>query len=154
MDVAFQSYLLLGLLSLLTFYVGALVFGSGAVAPLVIRVLGEQTGGPLLRAYWPRYHAFAVGGGILITLGAAVIGVTGDLSKTLTLAYLIPAAIMTALFAIGWRLIPAINAARDDGQNARFDRLHRLDVMLVSVGMLLGLGLAVAMLLTLPGQLA
>ncbi|MEM1089836.1 MAG: DUF4149 domain-containing protein [Pseudomonadota bacterium] len=154
MDVSIQSYLLLGLLSVLTFYVGALVFGSGAVAPLVIRVLGEQTGGPLLRAYWPRYHAFAVAGGVLITIGAAVVSFMGDLTTKLALGYLIPAAVMTILFAIGWRLIPAINAARDEGENARFDRLHKLDVMLVSVGMLLGLGLAVAMLLTFPDLLS
>ena len=57
---------------------------------------------------------------------------------------------MTLCFAAGLRLIPAINAARDAGDGRRFQRLHRLDVMLVGSALLLGGALLAALVYALP----
>ena len=45
-----------------------------------------------------------------------------------------------------------MNSARDAGNEERFNRLHQLDVVLVSAGMLTGLLLLIALIYVLPGQ--
>ncbi len=147
-----EAYLMATLVCLTAAYLGALVFGSGVVAPLVVRTLGEQAGGPLLRAYWPRYHGFAVVVGTVIMLVAALGSVFSAVPSLYALLVVALAALMTTCFLVGWRLIPAINRARDNGEQARFARLHRLDVLLVGVGMLLALAVLAALVYVLPGQ--
>ena len=147
-----EAYLMAGLVCLIAAYLGALVFGTGAVAPLMVRTLGEAGAAPLLRAYWPRFHGFAVGAGTLIMLCIAVGSVFSAVPVMYSLLVVMLCALMTACFLLGWRLIPAINAARDSGAEAEFSRLHRLDVMLVGLGMLLALLVIVALVYVLPGQ--
>lgn len=55
-----EACLITSLICLTAGYLGALVFGSGVVALLVVRMPGEQVGGLLLRAYWPCYRGFHV----------------------------------------------------------------------------------------------
>ena len=59
---------------------------------------------------------------------------------------------MTVLFLFAWRLIPAINAARDAGDPKRFKRLHRIDIALVGGGMLLALIVLTTLVYVLPGH--
>ena len=136
-----EAYLMAAYISLLAAYLGALMFGTGAIAPLAVRLLPEDAGATLLRAYWPRFHKFAVIAGLGFTLVAAA----GAGFSAL-------AGLMTLCFYTGLRIIPAVNSARDAGNEARFNRLHRLDVVLVSTGMLTGLTLLVALVYVLPGQ--
>ena len=147
-----EAYLMAGLICLIAAYLGALIFGTGAVAPLMVRTLGESGAAPLLRAYWPRFHGFAVGAGTLIMLCIAVGSVFSAVPVMYSLLVVMLCALMTACFLLGWRLIPAINAARDSGAEAEFSRLHRLDVMLVGLGMLLALLVIAALVYVLPGQ--
>lgn len=148
-----HAYLMAATVSLIAAYLGALLFGSGVVAPLVIRVLGEQAGGPLLRAYWPRYHAFAaITGAVLIGLTAFAL-LDSDLPSSFVTLVVALATLMTVFFTIGWRLIPAINLARDEGRQEAFAKLHRLDVMLVGLGMLLAGAILTALIYVLPAQL-
>ena len=147
-----EAYLLAFLICLTAAYLGALLFGSGAVAPLVVRTLGEEVAGPLLRAYWPRFHGFAVGAGTVIMLCVAVGSAFSAVPGVYSLLVVLLCALMTACFLIGWRLIPAINAARDSGATAEFARLHRLDVMLVGLGMLLTTLVIASLVYVLPGQ--
>jgi len=148
----FEAYLMAAYISLLAAYLGALMFGTGAVAPLAVRLLPEDAGATLLRAYWPRFHKFAVIAGLGFTLLAAA----GAGFSALPVAYVsllvALAGLMTLCFYTGLRVIPAVNSARDAGNEARFNRLHRLDVMLVSTGLLTGLLLLIALVYVLPGQ--
>ncbi len=147
-----EAYLMAAYISLLAAYLGALIFGTGAVAPLAVRLLPEDAGALLLRAYWPRFHKFAVIAGLGFTLLAAA----GAGFSALPVAYVsllvALAGLMTLSFYAGLRLIPAVNSARDNGNEKRFNRLHRLDVALVSAGMLTGLLLLMALIYVLPGQ--
>ena len=147
-----EAYLMAGLISLIAAYLGALVFGSGAVAPLVVRVLGETAAAPLLRAYWPRFHGFAVLSGtaftLLLAVGSGWSAVPG-IYASLVIAL---AGLMTIVFFVAQRLIPAINAARERGAMQRFNALHRLSVILVASGMLLAAALLAALIYVLPGQ--
>ena len=43
-----EAYLLAALICATAAYLGALLFGAGGVAPLTIRILGEEAAGPLL----------------------------------------------------------------------------------------------------------
>jgi hypothetical protein len=117
-----------------------------------VRSLGEDMAAPLLRSYWPRFHAFAVGCGALIMLCVAVGSAFSAVPSLYALLVVLLCALMTACFLVGWRLIPVINAARDAGRQAEFDRLHRLDVLLVALGMLLALIVIAALVYVLPGQ--
>ena len=147
-----EAYLMAAFICLIAAYLGALLFGAGVLAPLSIRVLGETAAAPLLRAYWPRYHGFAVYAGVAITLAASFgLGYSAVPLGYWSLVVAIAAA-MTLCFFVGWRLIPAINEARDGNAQARFERLHRMDVMLVGVGLLLGVLLVLALVYVLPGQ--
>ena len=147
-----EAYLMAGLICLTAAYLGALLFGTGAVAPLMVRTLGEEGAAPLLRAYWPRFHGFAVGTGTLIMLSVAVGSIYSAVPMLYSLLVVLLCALMTACFLLGWRLIPAINEARVAGANATFARLHRLDVVLVGLGMLLALLVIAALVYVLPGQ--
>lgn len=147
-----EAYLLAGLICAAAAYLGALLFGAGVVAPLMVRTLGEAAAAPLLRAYWPSFHGFAVGAGTLIMLCVALGSAFSAVPILYSLLVVMLSALMTVCFLLGWRLIPAINAARDAGAEADFSRLHRLDVILVGLGMLLALLVIAALVYVLPGQ--
>ena len=59
---------------------------------------------------------------------------------------------MTLCFFTGLQLIPRINQASDDQDLARFQTLHRLDIILVATGMVIGLLLIIALGYVLPGH--
>ena len=147
-----EAYLMASLICAIAAYLGALLFGTGVVAPLMVRTLGEEVAAPLLRAYWPRFHGFAVGAGTLIMLCVALGSVFSAVPGLYSLLVVMVCALMTTCFLVGWRLIPAINAARDSGAEADFSRLHRLDVILVGLGMALALLVLTALVYVLPGQ--
>ena len=147
-----EAYLMAGYICLLAAYLGALVFGAGAVAPLVVSSLSAEEAATLLRRFWMRYHRFAVIGGAFFTLVCAV----GSFFSAVPLIYstvlLAVAGLMTLSFYVGLHLIPAINMARDMGDEQQFARLHRLDVILVAVGLLAACALLIGLIYVLPGQ--
>ncbi len=147
-----EAYLMATYLCLLAAYLGALVFGSSVVAPLLIRALGTDASGPVLRAYWPAYHRFAVIAGLAFTMVAAAMLPLSALPLAYTSLVVALAGLMTALFFMGMQLIPAINRARDAGADAQFQRYHRLDVAFVGLGLLAGLLLLISLVYVLPGQ--
>lgn len=147
-----EAYLMAGYICLLAAYLGALLFGASAVAPLVVTTLSDLNSATLLRKFWLRYHRFAVVLGVFFT---SICGV-GSLYSAVPLIYstvlLAAAGLMTLSFYVGLHLIPAINLARDLGDEEQFSRLHRLDVILVGVGLSAGLALLVGLVYVLPGQ--
>ncbi len=147
-----EAYLMAGYICLLAAYLGALMFGAGAIAPLVVSTLSAESSAILLRRFWLRYHRFAVVGGAFFTLVCAV----GSFFSAVPLIYstvmLAIAGVMTLSFYVGQHLIPAINLARDMGDQQQFERLHRLDIILVAVGLLAAIALLVGLVYVLPGQ--
>ena len=59
-----EAYLMASYISLLAIYLGALIFGTAAVAPIAVGSLAEDSAGIFLRRYWVTYHRFAVFGGL------------------------------------------------------------------------------------------
>ena len=147
-----EAYLMAGYICLLAAYFGALMFGAAAIPPLAVSTLPADQSAILLRRFWLRYHRFAVFGGTFFTLACAV----GSFFSAVPLIYstvlLAISGVMTLSFYVGLHLIPAINLARDMVDEQQFARLHRLDVILVAVGLLAALALLVGLVYVLPGQ--
>ena len=120
---------------------GSMLFFGAVVAPLVFRTLPADAAGKFLRAFFPRYYLWGLAGAGI----AAVFAFASDLiNGTLCL--------LTALlfvYARQW-LMPRINQARDaslDGSSteaSRFERLHRLSVVINGVQLLILILLVVA----------
>ena len=139
-------------ISLLAIYLGALIFGTAAVAPIAVSTLQEEAAALFLRRYWVAYHRFAVIGGLLFAGTAALGSTLSAVPSRYALLLVSLAGLMTLCFYLAMTLIPKINAARDAGDSIGFDRLHRINVSLVSGGMLVTIFLLVALIYVLPGQ--
>lgn len=100
---------------------GAGVFVSFLLAPMVFKVLEAPSASKFLRAMFPRYYGFCLGCGAVVLVSG--IGRPGVLS---------PAGVLIALAAASLALVGRINAARDAGAPAagRFRRLHGLSVVI------------------------
>ena len=96
-------------------------------APTVFHALEAESAGRYLRRLFPRYFASAA---ILAALGALAAAVGGRMVAAVLLAANV------LCFVVALKLVPAINAARDNG-DPRFRRLHGASVALNGVGLLL-----------------
>lgn len=127
-------------------WVGAIVFQSFIVAPLVFRRLRPDPAQAFLRAVFPRFFrlGIACGGLVMVGLTTAAVAANGAAMPTWLFA---AAATMTAAAAWALALIPGINAARDAGAAGatRFRRLHGLSVGLTLLNLALGISVLVAL---------
>lgn len=101
---------------------GGMTFFSVVMAPLVFVKLPPATAGGFIRQVFPWYYLSI---GVVTALAAAAL-VAG--AEPL-------AALLAALCSLGFLiarqvLMPQINAARDAKAGARFQRLHRLSVVI------------------------
>lgn len=120
---------------------GAMVMLTVVVAPTAFTALEAGPAGRFLRALFPRYYALIVGSSTVAALGLAASSVVASV--------VMAAVAVSTLWVRQW-LVPQINAARDavlagdDTQQSRFDRGHRLSVMIHAVQLLAVLAVVVA----------
>ncbi len=105
---------------------GAMVFFSACIAPLVFIRLEAQIAARFIRAVFPWYYAFGV---VVTGVAALLCGAHAPIASGL--AFLVCLAFVVARQG----LMPAINSARDASMSdpalaRRFDRLHRASVVL------------------------
>ncbi len=100
--------------------VGGMLFFGAIMAPLVFTKLPGEFAGPFIRAAFPRYYAF-----ITVSAGIAAIGLLLRGAPASAIAMAIVAVVTIWLWF--W-LIPQLNALRDAGNTAGFNRGHRLSV--------------------------
>jgi uncharacterized membrane protein len=131
----------------LTAWVGAILFFSFGVAPIIFKVLDPAAAGRFVRVLFPRYYAWGVVSSSVAL--PAYLGVPLSFTEYRgwwvgVQAMMILAAILIFLYC-GNTLTPAINAARDAGagQAETFERLHKRSVQLNVVALLLGIVLLV-----------
>jgi len=132
----------------LTAWVGAILFFSFAVAPIIFRVLGAESAAKFVRALFPRYYAWGVISAA-VALPALICGPLSypELRGTwVGVQALLILADLGIMLYCGNSLTPAINATRDagPGQAVQFDRLHKRSVRLNVVALAIGLALLVA----------
>ena len=148
----FEFYVTLIFVTIVAGYLGALVFGAAAMAPLAVKLLPAASSATLLRAFWLRFHRFGVGVGVAVTLVCGAGALVSALPAGYAALLATTAGLMTACFFVGLQLIPAINSARDAGDGRAFNRLHRTDVMLVGSAIILGIALLAGLIYALPSQ--
>ncbi len=132
----------------LTAWVGAILFFSFGVAPIIFKVLDPASAAKFVRALFPRYYTW---GAI-----AAALALPSYLAGPLSFpeyrgpwvgvqAFAMIAGALIMLYS-GNSLTPAINAARDAGPSgqALFDKLHKRSVRLNGVALLIGVALLTA----------
>jgi hypothetical protein len=112
------------------FALGAMVFFSFVVAPLVFAKLPRETAGTFMRAAFPVYYLVLAG----VTAIAAALATTRPAALALWLA---------ALLFLGLRfwLVPALDRVRGKDE-AAFKHLHRLSVIVNALQMILLAGAA------------
>ncbi len=124
-------------------WLGAILFFSFAVAPIIFSVLGAEPAARFVRALFPRYYLWiAIASVISLASFTARPLIYPELrawSNLLTQGLLL-AVILIALYC-GNSLTPAINRARDAGEpeKPKFDRLHKRSVRLNVVMLFVGL---------------
>jgi hypothetical protein len=124
----------LAVLGLSTLAGGMLFFGA-VMAPLIFATLPPDAAGIMIRAAFPRYYGFMV---VSATLAAVGFGLRGQAAAVVLLAFVV----LATLFAWLW-LIPYLNALREAGNMAAFQRGHRLSTWLNGVELLAALWLLV-----------
>ena len=107
--------------------VGVMLFFAAAVAPTTFRVLPAEWSAKYLRVFFPRYFA---------CLGAA--SALGALIAARPYPRFVLGGCALLFFLSLWPLTPAINRARDAGNQSRFNTLHHLSVT-INVLQMLGL---------------
>lgn len=147
-----EAYLMASYICLLAIYLGALVFGTAVVAPVATTALDEPAAAAFLRRYWVAYHRFAVLGGLFFTVIAGLGSTASALAVRYAFLLVCLAGLMTICFYLAMPLISPINNAKDTGDYLGFNRLHRLNVSLVSLGMIVTALLVAALVYVLPGQ--
>jgi hypothetical protein len=101
---------------------GGMVFFGAIMAPLVFTRLPPEVAGPFIRAAFPRYYGFIIGSTLLALIGLLIQGRWGMAVASAAIAG------VTLWLWLGW--IPHLAALREAGQQAAFDRGHRLSVWL------------------------
>ena len=128
-------------------WVGAILFHSAVVAPATFEVLDTTAAGSFLRRLFPTFFRFGLACGALMLVGLLLAAGRGPSFTSPPVALTIA---MCALQAVCLRMVPAINVARDLGEEGRqkFGRLHGVNVLLTLA--VLVMGLVVIFLLTSP----
>ena len=118
-------------------WTGAIVFQSALVAPSVFSALEAPDASKFLRRLFPSFFRLGIVCGVVTTAGFAFVAFLSGPAHVLW--PLVLSATMTLLAIVSLLMVPGINAARDAGESgaARFERLHRLSVLL-TVAILLG----------------
>lgn len=110
----------IALLATALMFGGTILYAFGFAA-FVFTALPAETAGPLIRRAFPHFYLFVFATSAL----AATLSFSADAISGVILA----AIAVTTLFA-RQVLMPAINAATDQGAKARFKTLHTLSVII------------------------
>jgi len=111
--------------------VGGMLFFGAIMAPLVFTKLPPDIAGPFIRAAFPRYYAFII--------VSAAIGAFGFLLRGQAISAIALILIVLLTSWLWFWLIPHLNALREAGNSAGFDRGHRLSVWLNAVELIMAL---------------
>ena len=112
--------------------VGGMLFFGAIMAPLVFTQLPPDAAGPFIRAAFPRYYAFVAGSSVIAGFGLLLRG------QSLSAIALFLVGLVT-LWLWFWLIPHFLNALREAGDSAGFDRGHRLSVWVNGVELVTGI---------------
>ena len=115
--------------------VGIILFQSSILAPILFKTLEIEDAGKLLRAVFPKFF-------ILLTLIGIVSLVILLIQETeSTFVHYIIVAVSIVFPTICKMIIPATNKARDDGDDTKFQKLHKISVILTVTVLFANIGI-------------
>lgn len=123
-------------------WIGAIVFQSAIVAPVVFGNLDQESARVFLRTLFPRLFRLGLACGAVMAAGIAwLVVVTGSVDDLAALAGVTVFMVVAGVISLG--MVPHINRARDAGPfgATQFRRLHRVNVSLTFLILLLGIAL-------------
>ena len=113
--------------------VGIIILQTSIVAPTLFKKLEIEDFGRAIRALWPKFFIM-----LAILGGASLVSLYFENDPTI-LQYAISAS--TTLFAlVCYAIIPATNRATDEGNQKKFNLLHKMSVYLTVVMLLTNIG--------------
>ena len=113
--------------------VGIIILQTSIVAPTLFKKLNIEDFGRAIRALWPKFFIM-----LAILGGASVISLYFEHDPKIS-QYAISAS--TILFAlICYAIIPATNRATDEGNQKKFNLLHKMSVYLTVLMLLTNIG--------------
>jgi len=113
--------------------VGIIILQTSIVAPTLFKKLEISDFGKAIRALWPKFFI------MLTILGAATLATLHFGHNASMTEYAISGA--TTLFAaICYAIIPATNRAKDEGNEKKFNLLHKTSVYLTVLMLLINIG--------------
>ena len=113
--------------------VGIIILQTSIVAPTLFKKLEISDFGKAIRALWPKFFI------LLTILGAATLAALYFGHDASMAEYAIAGA--TTLFAaICYAIIPATNRATDEGNQKKFNILHKISVYLTVTVLLINIG--------------
>lgn len=120
-------------------WVGAIVFQSAIVAPSVFSSLEAPDASKFLRRLFPSFFRLGIACGGIMTAGFVFLAFWSDPEHVVWPFAL--SGVMTVFAVVSLVMVPGINAARDAGEAGavRFERLHRLSVLLTVLILLAGI---------------
>lgn len=123
-------------------WIGSIVFQSAIVAPTVFVNLDEGSARVFLRTLFPRLFVLGLLCGALMAASMLLVGLASGWTAT-SATILGSTLVMLFLGGLSLRMVPHINAARDAGEAGKptFKRLHRTNVSMTMVVLLLGLAI-------------
>ncbi|MFK8031292.1 MAG: DUF4149 domain-containing protein [Gammaproteobacteria bacterium] len=121
-------------------WIGAIVFQSAIVAPVVFVNLDEASARVFLRTLFPRLFKLGLACGAIMAASLAYVGYASGWTTAITTIAL-AIVLMVVFGAASLAMVRHINAAKDAGSAgvARFKQLHRANVSLTMLILLLGI---------------
>ncbi len=109
---------------------GLIVYQSAIVAPNVFRLMSPKESSLFLRTIFPRFFLIIV-----------VLSLLGNLFALIYLNWssAIICGISASLSLVAYVLIPMTNRSRDEGNDAKFNRLHLASVIITTIILLLSI---------------
>jgi len=113
--------------------VGIIILQTSIVAPTLFKKLNIEDFGRAIRALWPKFFIM-----LAILGGASLVSLYFENDPTIP-QYAISGS--TTLFAlICYAIIPATNRATDEGNQKKFNLLHKISVYLTVIMLLTNIG--------------
>lgn len=120
-------------------WVGTIVYQSSVVAATVFKTLNSSQARHFLREIFPRFYSLGLICAIALLVCLTAMAFTSSWSGINILLLATASVMMLAQLVSIW-LVPRINAAADNNQQA-FRRLHTFSVLLTVLILLLGIGI-------------
>ena len=145
-----EAYLMATMISLLAALLGGLTVSALLTAKLIKQVGVDEHSA--WQAFWQRYHAIAVIGGLAITLMSAAASPFSALPAVYSSLVIALAGLMTVCFITSLRLLTLRNRQTAERSLTELPQLSAGNKALMSAGLSAGVLLIASLIYVLPGQ--